>query len=122
MEVAGKEGAAHWSLPAPYLKTLSEQAVVRGFPKNAVIINEGDRSDSMYVIVSGRVKVYLADESGKELLLRVQGPGEYFGEIILDDGVRSASVMTLEPCKLAVVSIEQFKAFLAANPDAAFES
>jgi len=121
MEVAGKEGAAHWSLPAPYLKTLGEQAVVRGFPKNAVIINEGDRSDSMYIIVSGRVKVYLADESGKELLLRVQGPGEYFGEIILDDGVRSASVMTLEPCKLAVVSIEQFKAFLAANPDAAFE-
>ncbi|PWT76028.1 MAG: Crp/Fnr family transcriptional regulator [Proteobacteria bacterium] len=121
MEVASKEATANLSLPAAYLKTLSEQAVVRAFPRNAVIINEGDRADSMFIIMSGRVKVYLADESGREMLLRVQGAGEYFGEVILDDGLRSASVMTLEPCKLAVVSIEQFKAFLAANPEAAFE-
>jgi CRP/FNR family cyclic AMP-dependent transcriptional regulator len=110
-----------WSLPEPYLKALAEHGTVKAYPKNSVIVSEGDRSDSLFVVLSGRVKVYLADEEGKEVQLNVMGPGEYFGEIILDEGPRSASVMTLEPSKFAVVSMAQFKEFLARNPDAAFE-
>ena len=108
-----------WSLPEEYLKSLAEHGSVKAYPKNAVIVNEGDRSDSLYVILSGKVKVYLADEEGKEVLLNTQGAGEYFGEIILDEGVRSASVMTLEPSKFSVVTRDQFNAFLAQNPDGA---
>jgi len=108
-----------WALPEAYVKALAEQGSVKSYPKNTVIVQEGDRSDSLYVILSGRVKVYLADEDGKELLLNTQGPGEYFGEIILDEGVRSASVMTLEPCKFSVVTRDQFNTFLAQNPDGA---
>ena len=108
-----------WALPEAYVKELSEQGGIKAYPKNTVIVQEGDRSDSLYVILSGRVKIYLADEDGKELLLNTQGPGEYFGEIILDEGVRSASVMTLEPSKFSVVTRDQFNAFLAQNPDGA---
>ena len=110
-----------WSLPEAHLAALSEHGTVKAYPKNTVIISEGDHSDSLYVVLAGKVKVYLADEEGKEVLLNTQGPGEYFGEIILDEGPRSASVMTLEPSKFSVVTKAQFREFLARNPDAALE-
>jgi len=110
-----------WSLPESHLKALAQHGTVKGYPKNAILINEGDRSDSLYVILSGKVKVYLADEDGKEMVLNTQGPGEYFGEIMLDEGPRSASVMTLEPSKFSIVSREQFNQFLADNPEVSLE-
>jgi CRP/FNR family cyclic AMP-dependent transcriptional regulator len=103
------------------MKALAEHGTVKSYPKNAVIVNEGDRSDTMYIVLSGRVKAYLADEDGKEVLLSVMGPGEYFGELILDDGPRSASVMTTEQSKFSIITIAQFKDFLAGHPEAAFE-
>jgi len=121
MTTGGSGDAPIWSLPEQYLKTLAEHGSVKAYPKNAVIVNEGDQSDSLYVIVSGKVKIYLADEEGKEVLLNTQGPGEYFGEIILDEGPRSASVMTLEPSKFSIVSKTQFQQFLATHPEAALE-
>jgi len=110
-----------WSLPEAHLTALAEHGTVKAYPKNTVIISEGDHSDSLYVVLAGKVKVYLADEDGKEVLLNTQGPGEYFGEIILDEGPRSASVMTLEPSKFSVVTKAQFREFLGRNPDAALE-
>ena len=99
------------------IDALADGAALRMFPKNAVIVNEGDGTDSLYVILSGRVKVFLADEEGKEVTLGTQGAGEYFGEMVLDGGPRSASIMTLEPSRFAVVSRQQFTAFLASHPD-----
>ncbi|MGQ0580094.1 MAG: Crp/Fnr family transcriptional regulator [Betaproteobacteria bacterium] len=107
-----------WSLSEKHLKALSEWGNVKAYPKNTVIVNEGDRSDTLYVILSGKVKVYLSDEEGKEVLLSTQGPGEYFGEMILDQGPRSASVITLEPSKFSVITTDQFKKFLTEHPDA----
>jgi CRP/FNR family transcriptional regulator, cyclic AMP receptor protein len=109
------------SLPEPHLKALAKHGTVKAYPKNAVIVSEGDRSDSLYVILTGKVKVYLADEEGKEMVLNTQGPGEYFGEIMLDEGPRSASVMTLEPSKFSIVSREQFNQFLAQSPEVTLE-
>lgn len=115
------ESAPLWSLPPQHLKALAEQGTVKAFPKNTIIISEGDRSDSLFIVQSGKVKVYLADEDGKELLLSTQGPGEYFGEMILDEGPRSASVMTLEPSRFSVITTDQFKLFLAQHPDIGLE-
>ena len=98
------------------LRALADKAVTRNVPKHAIIINEGDLSDSLYIILSGRVKVYLGDESGKELILDIKGPGEYFGEMMLDEGPRSATVMTLERSQFAVISRGDFKAFLLKHP------
>ena len=109
------------SLAEQHIKALADHGTVKAYPKNAVIVSEGDRSDSLYVILTGKVKVYLADEEGKEMVLNTQGPGEYFGEIILDEGPRSASVMTLEPSKFSIVSREQFNEFLAQNHEVTFE-
>jgi CRP/FNR family cyclic AMP-dependent transcriptional regulator len=101
------------------VRALAEHGVVRAYPKGAIIITEGDPSDSIYVIVSGRVKVYLSDTQGREVVLDEHGPGNYVGEMSYDDLPRSASVMTLEPSTLAVVSGKAFRAFIASDPDAA---
>jgi CRP/FNR family cyclic AMP-dependent transcriptional regulator len=103
------------------LAVLAEASIVRTFPKNTIVVTESERSDSLYVILSGRVKVFVSDEHGKDLVLNVEGPGEYFGELALDEGPRSASVATLEPCRMAVIPNEVLRGFLAANPDAALQ-
>lgn len=99
------------------LRALSGQGAVRSFPKQAVIVSEGDETDSLYVILCGRVKVFVADESGKEVVLGTQGPGEYFGEMALDGGARSASVMTLEPSRFLVIPRSRVREFLRGQPE-----
>jgi len=99
------------------LKAVAQRALTRTFPKNAVVVTEGDRTDSLFIVVSGRVKVYVSDEKGKEIMLNEAGPGEYFGELMLDEGPRSASVMTLEPTRFLVVPKEDFKEFVANSPE-----
>lgn len=101
------------------LRALENKSVIRTFRKHTIIVNEGDLTDSLYVILSGRVKVYLSDKSGKELILDIKGPGEYFGEMVLDEGPRSASVMTLEPAQFAIIAKNDFKAFLLKHPEIA---
>jgi CRP/FNR family cyclic AMP-dependent transcriptional regulator len=99
------------------IAALSRRAVTRAFPKNTIILNEGDQTDSLYIILSGRVKVFLANEEGKEIVLDTQGPGEYFGEMVLDEGPRSASVMTLEPCRFQLIPKDDVKALMQSHPD-----
>ena len=99
------------------LHALAERTVPRSFPKNAIVINEGDLSDSLYLILSGKVKVYRGDESGKELILDIKGPGQYFGEMVLDERARSATVMTLEPSQFATLSRAEFVAVLLKHPE-----
>ena len=103
------------------IAALADAAVVRLIPKNTIVVTEGERSDSFYVILSGRVKVFVSDEHGKDLVLNVEGPGEYFGELALDEGPRSASVVTLEPCKMAVIANDVLRGFLASHPEAAVQ-
>jgi CRP/FNR family cyclic AMP-dependent transcriptional regulator len=99
------------------LKTIGQRGLTRAFPKNAVVVTEGDRTDSLYIVVSGRVKVYVSDDKGKEIVLNEAGPGEYFGELMLDEGPRSASVMTLQPTRFLVVPKEDFEDFVARSPE-----
>ena len=99
------------------LRRIAETGVVRAFPRNTVLINEGDVGDSLYIVLSGRVKVYSSNESGREFVIDFHGPGEYVGEMSLDGAPRSASVMTVEPTTCAVVNRAQFRDFVLAHPD-----
>ena len=91
-------------LPKGDIDALTQRAHLRSFPRNAILVNEGDDTDSLYIIHTGKIKIFLSDTEGKEIILNIQGPGEYFGEIaLLDEGPRSASVMTLEDCCFAVL-------------------
>lgn len=105
---------------AASVDALARLGPVRTYPKNTVVFQEGDRSDQLYVVLSGKLKVFLADSDGREVIVDILGPQQYFGELALDGRPRSASVMTLEASKLAIVQRDDFKRFLADNPEAAF--
>jgi len=97
---------------------IRQHAVIRRFPKNTIVVTEGDDTDSLYLIESGRVKFFLSDEEGQEVILNFQEAGTYFGELSLLDGApRSVSVMTMEPTTLAVVSRDNFLQCLRQHPD-----
>ena len=88
---------------------LENSCVTRNYPRNTVVINENDFADSLYVIESGRVKVYCSDKNGKEYIMNTLGPGDYFGELaLLDDDRRSASVRTLEKCTFTIIFKDEF--------------
>ena len=92
----------------------------RSFGRSVTIICAGDKTDSLYIVISGRLKVLMGDAQGREVILSILGPGEYFGEMgLLDDSPRSATVMTLESCELLCVSKAEFSRSMAENFDLA---
>lgn len=110
--------------PRPDLFELSEEGtarlmsygVVKTFPARSVVIHENDDSDSLYVILEGRVKVYGSNDEGKEFVFGTVGPGDYFGEMVLDGGPRSTSVMALEDCRFLVVPRQRVDELLELYP------
>jgi CRP/FNR family cyclic AMP-dependent transcriptional regulator len=105
----------------PMVRELAHRGSVRNFPKNTVIINEGDCGESMFVILSGKVKVYVSDDDGREMILDIYGAGDYVGEMALDGRPRSASVMTLESTTCSVVTRDALKEAVASSPDFAMK-
>ena len=104
-------------LPQPLLDAIAPHGVVRSFPAQAILINEGDATDSLYIVLSGRVKVYASSEDGRELVLSEYGPGSYFGELSLDGERRSASIKAIEACTCRVVQGAQLRRVRHAHPD-----
>jgi len=78
------------ALPAP-LRELAAQGTVRHYRTNTTLIEEGDRGDALFVVLSGSLRIFCADPNGREITLAIYGPGEYVGEMSLDGGARSAS-------------------------------
>jgi CRP/FNR family transcriptional regulator, cyclic AMP receptor protein len=102
----------------PFFTELSDQEldVVRSlasektYPKNAVVLTEGEAGDSLFMIQSGKVKVFIGDEDGREIILKILGPGSFFGEMsMIDKQPRSASVTTLETSTFLVLQHSAFE-------------
>ena len=92
----------------------------RSFPRNVFVMQAGDETDALYVMLSGKVKVVISDDQGREVILGTMGSQEYFGEMgILDDQPRSASVYTQEPCEMLRLSKAGFMSCLKENSEVA---
>ena len=106
--------------PDEQVRMLAAVVTRRNVPRGTIVIVEGDPTDSLYIIIAGRLKVMMSDTEGKEVILAMLGPGEYFGEMgLIDDSPRSATVMTVEACELIVVTKREFKKILSENFDMA---
>lgn len=102
------------------LAQLATQVRELSFRKNALIMNEGDPGESMFIVKSGLVKVFVSDDDGRELVLYEQGPGAVIGDIaLLDDEPRSASVITLEASSALMIGKQTFLACLRESPEMA---
>lgn len=100
------------------LEGIIKLATKRTFAKNAVIINEGDETDSLYLISSGKVKIILSDEDGKEIIISILNAGDFFGELsLIDEEPRSACVVTMDACQFSIITKLDFTRFLHTNPE-----
>jgi CRP/FNR family transcriptional regulator, cyclic AMP receptor protein len=109
------------AIPDPFVKKLASLGRLRTYPKNTVFITEGDSSDTVFVVLTGKVKVFVADTEGHEMILDTYGAGDYVGEMALDGKPRSASCMTLEPTAFSVVARDPIREAIRANPDFALD-
>lgn len=89
----------------------------RRYASGAMLFHEGERSDHVMAVLSGRVKVSYFTPDGKEVVLAVRGAGELMGELsALDGDTRSASATALEPVEAVILRADEFTTFLASNP------
>ena len=99
------------------IDVITEMSVEKTVPRATVILSEGDIGDSLYVIIDGRVKVFIGDENGREIILKILGPGDFFGEMsLIDKEPRSASVAALEATTLKILSQQAFQHCLIRAP------
>jgi CRP/FNR family cyclic AMP-dependent transcriptional regulator len=104
------------------LRELARRGVVNRYKKGRLLIEEGDQAYTMYIVLSGQLRVFSAHPvNGREITFGTYGPGDYVGEMSLDGGPRSASVETLENTVCAAVTRQTLEAFIAERPAFAFE-
>jgi CRP/FNR family transcriptional regulator, cyclic AMP receptor protein len=108
------------SLP-PAIHALLPHATERSYKKRTIILSEGDGGDALLILLSGSVRVYGEDGSGKEVTYGQIDAPSYFGEMSLDGGPRSASIEALTPCTCALITRERVKTRLAQDPELAWE-
>jgi CRP/FNR family cyclic AMP-dependent transcriptional regulator len=104
------------SFPDDQLRLLAGVVTRKSTPRSTTVMAGGDATDSLYIVLSGRLKVMMSDADGKEVILSILGPGEFFGEMgLIDDAPRSASVVAIESCELLCIAKRDFKKCLAEN-------
>lgn len=102
------------------LSSLLSYAQHKKYPRGTYIVRAGEDTDALYIILSGKVKVLIPNEDGREIILTAMGPNEFFGEMgMLDDQPRSASVEAVEPCEMLRISKAGFMDTLRDNFDVA---
>ena len=104
------------------LEKLAEEIDQVNFKHGEIIFNQHDRGDSLYVVESGSVRIWVVDEDVNEVTLAELKPGEFFGEMaVLDRGERSSSATAIGDTHLHRLSSDDFQQFLIEHPDAAID-
>ncbi len=103
------------------LRALARRGVLKRLRRGVQIISEGDVGDTLYIILSGRLRAYSVGADFREITYATYGAGDTVGEMGLDGGPRSANVDTLEPTVCAVVTRTTLQQHLREDPDFAFE-
>jgi CRP/FNR family cyclic AMP-dependent transcriptional regulator len=105
-------------LAQPDIDQIASRMVRRRYGRSDVILSQGGAAGSMHVITRGVVKISIASDDGKEMILAILRKGDLFGEIAaLDGGARSATVTATEPTETAALSRQDLLEFVRAHPE-----
>lgn len=107
-------------IPLDNLLSIAGIAKEAAYPKGAVIFEEGDEGDSLYLIVEGRVGVRKRGSRGNGFIATLRPPQSVGEMAIVSHEPRSATVETIEDAKFLVIDKKGFEAFVKKNPDIAF--
>ncbi len=102
------------------LEALTHIATRRVYKKNRVIIRQGDDTNNMFILLQGQMRVFVEDDQGKQLTVRILKSGDSFGEVaLIGDFARTASVETMNDCEVAAFTRGNYLAFLRDYPEIA---
>ena len=104
-----------------HIQALAALGVQRRYRNGALLIQEGESGDTIYIVLQGRLRAFLGDGNGKELTLGFYGPLEYVGEMSLDGGPRSANVEAVDATTCSVISRAVLLNYIAQHPEFALE-
>src|SRR3990167_7168350 len=105
------------SLNSEDIKALAKMGEKRQWRKGSQIISEGDEGDAIYLVLSGKVKVVLYGEEGREIVLSTMKEGDIFGEMALFDGEpRSANVEAIEDAECFVIRGDNLLKYIKNHP------
>lgn len=105
------------ALPIPAIEDLTERVSVRRVGPHETVVSQDEAGDSMFVIASGRVKVVIFGENGREVTLSLLRAGDAFGEMSLFDGQsRSANCIALESVTLLVLERQDLLCHISSHP------
>lgn len=106
------------SLSDHEIEMVAKIALVKTFGKGYMVVEEGEKRDTLYIVLKGRVKISLYDEDGREYILDIIGKDGFFGELSLFEELSGfANVMTLEPSELLMIRRNDFMKLLMENRD-----
>ena len=104
------------------IESLAARAVVRSYSAGESLFSEGDPCAGLYLIASGRVRIYKASPSGREQVLALEGPGASIAELpVFDGGNYPASAAALQPTDLLFVSRKDFRNVCLEHPEVALK-
>lgn len=105
------------SLPISAIEEVSTRVQVRRIGAGVAVVRQDEPGDALFVIMSGRIKVVIAGESGREVTLALLRPGDSFGELSMFDGAgRSTSCIAVEAATVLALSRDDFMRLVAAHP------
>ena len=112
-----REISPYASLDESDLESFARHATRRSYRKNTLVIHQGDETDSLYILLEGQMRVFIEDEQGRELTVRIVNAGDSFGELaLLGEFPRSANVMALADCVVSVISRDSYLQLLRDCP------
>jgi len=105
--------------PADARDELDRMAVCHDYPKGNILFYDGERCDTVYIVLDGRVKISLISEEGREVILAGIRPTGLFGLVasIEGHGAHIGTAATVTHCRLAKIPVEGFNAWLGRHPD-----
>lgn len=96
---------------------LAERGDVRQVARGEILIQEGDQSESLFILLTGQLKVYAQDDRGREVIYNILDAGDMLGEMFLDGGPRSASVRAITPAECIEVRGGGIREFMRQYPE-----
>jgi len=116
-----KSGPIDYNALPEILRPLAERSEIRRFRKGALVLDEGDRGDALYIILAGELRAFTGSDSGRHITYGLYGPGDYLGEMGLDGGARMASVEALTDTTCAYVEKATLLSYISERPGFAFD-
>ena len=106
------------SLTETEMAALARRVTTRRFGRGELLFNEGDACSGLFLIASGKIRIFKLSPSGREQVLAVEGPGSSFAELpVFDGGAYPASASVLENAELLFISRKDFQNFCLEHPD-----